>query len=39
VFATIVVALLVAAFVLVAGVALWVVRRLWSAPGDAGQEG
>jgi hypothetical protein len=39
VFATVVVAMLVAAFALVAGVSLWVVRRLWSASGDAGQEG
>ena len=30
--ATVVVLLLVAAFVLVAGVAAWVVRRLWTAP-------
>ena len=32
--ATVVVAVLVAAFVLVAGMAGWVVRRLWSATGD-----
>ncbi len=32
--ATVVVAVLVAAFALVAGVAAWVVRRLWSATGD-----
>ena len=35
--ATVVVALLVAAFVLVAGVAGWVVRRLWSATGEVGE--
>jgi hypothetical protein len=34
VFTTVVVALLVAAFALVAGVAGWVVRRLWSATGE-----
>jgi hypothetical protein len=39
VLATVVVALLVAAFVLVAGVAGWVVRRLWSATGDVGEGG
>ena len=32
--ATVVVAVLVAAFALVVGVAGWVVRRLWSATGD-----
>ena len=32
--ATVVVLVLVAAFVLVAGVAGWVVRRLWTATGD-----
>ena len=32
--ATVVVAVLVAAFVLVVGVAGWVVRRLWSATGE-----
>ena len=37
--ATVVVALLVAAFLLVAGVAGWVVRRLWSATGDDGEPG
>jgi hypothetical protein len=35
VLATLVVAVLVAAFALVAGVAGWVVSRLWSATGDA----
>jgi Flp pilus assembly protein CpaB len=39
VLATVVVALLVAAFLLVAGVAGWVVRRLWSATGDDGEPG
>jgi hypothetical protein len=34
VLATLVVAVLVAAFALVAGVAGWVVRRLWSATGE-----
>jgi hypothetical protein len=34
VLATVVVAVLVAAFALVVGVAGWVVRRLWSATGD-----
>jgi hypothetical protein len=34
VFTTVVVALLVAGFALVAGVAGWVVRRLWSATGE-----
>jgi len=34
VLATVVVAVLVAAFGLVVGVAGWVVRRLWSATGD-----
>ena len=33
-----VVLLLVAAFVLVAGVATWVVRRLWSAPRPEGDD-
>jgi hypothetical protein len=33
--ATVVVAVLVAAFALVVGVAGWVVSRLWSATGDA----
>ncbi len=32
--ATVVVAVLVAAFALVVGVAGWVVRRLWSATGE-----
>jgi hypothetical protein len=34
VLATVIVAVLVAAFALVVGVAGWVVRRLWSATGE-----
>ena len=37
--ATVVVAVLVAAFALVVGVAGWVVRRLWSATGEVTAEG
>jgi Flp pilus assembly protein CpaB len=39
VLSTVVVAVLVAAFVLVAGVAGWVVRRLWSATGEVAAGG